>query len=307
MTHRSLYWSIVAAWAWVGATVACSEPVVVIKDKDITPYNQAITGLKESCQAAVKEVDLDRAQQEGADAVATIKSAAPSVLVTLGRKSSQVAAASFPDLPTVVCMDPDPSGIKGKKNMAFIPLSVPPVEQFKAVAAVVKKAKRIGVVYSMSELDAIVTEGKKDAASLGMTLTSQKVTKAEDMPAALKDMIQSIDLVWVLPDQDIINKESVRTLILISVDYQMPLLVYSTDFVRSGALLAVIHDYPDTGRKAGAMAKSCLDGLGGQSLGDLKVPYPSTQWAINVNMAQRLNILVTDDVKSRKPEPLFIE
>lgn len=300
MAHRSLIsgtWVVVAGLLWGQIS---AEPVVVVKDKDITPYNQAISGLKETCQAPVKEMDLEKMQQAGTDPLASIKGATPQVIVTLGRKSSDVVAGGIADIPVIVCMDPSPECAVGKKNMSVIPLNVPPAEQFKAMLKVCKNAKRLGVVYSRPDLEPMIAEGKKDAGALGLTLTSKKVANAEEMPGALKEMITAIDLIWVLPDQDIINKDSVRTLILISVDYKLPLLVYSTDFVRSGALMAVIHDYQDTGRKAGLAAKGCVEGKAGE-----KPLFPETTWAINMHMAERLGIEITPEVKQKAQ--VFVE
>jgi ABC-type uncharacterized transport system substrate-binding protein len=297
--ERLIRWFLaVAAGSFAWGTGWC-ETVVAIKDKDITPYNQAISGLEQTCPGIVQTFDMDRIEKEGGNLLEKVRGLSPKAIVTVGSRSADFAAQNFKDVPVVFCMHPEPEvSFQGRANAIGIPLTVSPLEQFKSLKQVTPKVKRLGVVYCMAQLEPQIAEGTKQAATAGLTLTSKKVEKPEEVPAALKDMTGSIDAVWVLPDKVMLTPETYRTLILVSVDYGLPLLVYSADFVRKGALLAVYPDFEDTGRKTGDLVNGIV---ANKPVSELKPGEPTSLWALNLNIAQRLNITVTEEIK-KKPE-----
>ena len=272
-----------------------SQTVVVLKDKDITPYNKAISGIKEACKVRVEILDLDRAEKENKDLKSEVLAYSPTAMVTVGRSSLDWAAKHLKDMPVVYCMNPDPDlSFAGQTNTVGIDLQVPPKVQFDALKKMFSKAQAIGIIYIHDSLDSLVQRGGRDAQAAGLKYLAKKIDEPGKMGAALKEIVEEINVIWVLPDKDLISPENARLLILMSVDYGIPLLVYSSDFVKKGALLGIYPDFEDTGRKAGLLLNGIL---GGATPNALVPETPETLWAINLNMAKRLNITVPDAIK----------
>ena len=105
------------------------------------------------------------------------------------------------------------------------------------LSAVLPNAKEIGVLYGTPplELDYL----KKMLAVKRFVLHEQVVDQRHPLSAALSDVLRESEVLFVLPDAEVYNSETIRNILLETYRRQIPMIGISASFVRAGALCAV--------------------------------------------------------------------
>lgn len=146
---------------------------------------------------------------------------------------------------------------------------------------------RIGVLLSHSEskinqLNHVIERSGKQAQFV-------KLKNVElDLYDGLQRLEQQSDLLWLLPDPNIVNRTQIRTLIRESLRLGFPLVGYSYALVKAGALLAVYSTPEDQGQEAAEMVNTYLN--------TSFIPqrrYPQRyRVAVNYHMARLMDITI---------------
>ena len=72
-----------------------------------------------------------------------------------------------------------------------------------------------------------------------MSLNAQSTRPAENLFATLESVLNSSDVLLVIPDSEIYSSSNVRNILLTSYRYQVPLIGISQAYVNAGALGAI--------------------------------------------------------------------
>ena len=83
-----------------------------------------------------------------------------------------------------------------------------------------------------------------------------------DLLPELRRLKGQVECVICMPDSTLYNKTTVEPLILSSLELRLPLIGFSSSFVRAGAALGVYPDFADIGRQTAELAERCLEGAG---------------------------------------------
>ena len=248
-------------------------------------YQQVIQGLSETAPGiSITIFDFSNAEAPG-----KIRSGPPpAAFLTLGPQALKFTQEFYPQVPTIYSMILNPDIYLAREAKATgIPLKIRPRTQLETFKKFFPSRQRVGVIYDPSENQATVTEAQAAARELGLILVEKRVVNQKEIANAIKDIIWTIDALWMIPDPTVVSKESFQYFLEYSLDRRFPLFAFSENLVKAGALLALAPNYRDIGRQAGTLLKQVLAGKTPQSLPPL---YPEGQLILNLKTAQALNL-----------------
>jgi len=222
------------------ATLAQAETLNVrlLMSDSTPPYQQFSAALSQALAASKADVTVMESQAgtpqsgEGANA---------GLVVAVGMKAMELAIAKF-DAPVLGVMIPrvgyeillesHPAYHRSKATSAIY-LDQPWGRQMNFIQAALPEHKTVGLLYSP---DTHITLPRLPR---GMSLNAQSTRPAENLFAILESVLNSSDVLLVIPDSEIYSSSNVRNILLASYQHQVPLIGISQAYVNAGALGAI--------------------------------------------------------------------
>ena len=300
-------WGALLLFLWGFVTVLpaslLAREIAVLKSADIAAYNQAIAGLKAELpeSSTVTEYDMQCDVARGRKLARKIRASDASVVITVGLKAALVAKLEIVDVPVIYCMvlDPDKYDLHAP-NMTGISLQVPIARQLGTMHLVLPNLRQLGVVYDPEKTGPLVDEARRVAKGLGLELIEQQVSSEKGVPAALREIIPRVDALWLIPDSTILTEDSLRFVLSTALDRNVPVIGFSSEFVRNGALVGLSVNSEDVGKQAGALARRILKGQ--NSVSSSALPPDRVRFALNLKTAKFLGLSLPPEVINRADE-----
>lgn len=275
---------------------AQAADVAILKSSDISAYNQAIAGFKAALPAGTNfvEYDMQGDVAKGRKQAQRIRASDAALVLAVGLKAALVAKLEIIDIPVIFCMvlDPGKHDLKAP-NMTGLLLEVPIERQLATLRTVLPAAKRVGVLYDPEKTGPFVEEARRRAKGFGLHLVSKTVTSEKEVPSALRGLVSEVDTLWLVPDSTVLTEDSLRFLLNTSMEASIPVLGFSPDLVKSGALVGLSVNYEDIGRQGGALARSILNGKGRSPA---LAPPERLRMSLNLKTARFLGITVPPEI-----------
>lgn len=282
---------------------AGAAEVAILKTADLAAYNHAVASFKAVMPSATTfvEYDMKGDPARGQNLAQKIRTSDASLLLAVGVKAAQVARSEIIDIPVIFCMvlDPGKHDLKAP-NMTGIRLEVPVERQFNAMRSVLPSLKRIGVLYDPEKTGHLVDEARLLAKSLGLELVAKQVNTEKEVPPALRALLSQVEALWLVPDSTVLTEDSLKFVLDTALDFNVPVIGFSSELVRSGALIGLSVNYEDVGRQAGLLAKKILS--------DQSRPFSTTfppervRLSLNLKTAKFLGITISPDVVNAADE-----
>ena len=95
---------------------------------------------------------------------------------------------------------------------------------------------------------------------LGFDLRIVECKGPDKLLAAFSGLKGAVDFVIAEPDTELYNSATVKPLVLASLDQRLPIVGFSTSFVRAGALVGVYPDFFDAGKQTGELMGQIVQG-----------------------------------------------
>ncbi|MBU2462281.1 ABC transporter substrate-binding protein [bacterium] len=294
---------------WTSPCVSKEKAFIAcIKSGDLSPYNTALEGFVQGLEEAGFDVWLNSYTTKEEAVVKKILEKKPALVLALGSDASKLAkeriAGKIPVLFSMV-LNPVSTGLlksmdTPEPNFTGVSLDIPPYLQFAKLQALLPKAKKLGVIYNPSSSGLIIQQARREATSLGLELIEKRVTKASDVPAALKSLRGECDALWMVPDPVVYSSKSAEYVLLFTLRHSIPFIGISANWVKAGALSAVSCDYRDIGLQGAEQASKILRGTPPQEIPPA-IPR-KTYLSINLKTAQRLNVKIPKDLLAEAKE-----
>jgi putative tryptophan/tyrosine transport system substrate-binding protein len=282
---------------------AHAHEVAILKSADIAAYNQAVNSFKAAMAETVKlvEYDMQGDNSRGRQLARRIRASDAALVLAVGVKAALVAKLEIVDIPIIFCMVLDPAKYDlNAPNMAGVTLQVPLDRQFAIFSSVLPQRKRIGVLYDPEKTAEMVSEARHQAQTLGLEIVERQVHNEKEVPAALRVLIPQIEALWLLPDSTVLTEDSLSFLLGTALDANVPVIGFSSELVRSGALVGLSVNAEDVGRQVGLLAQQILNG---QARPSSAAVYPERlRLALNLKTAKFLGIAIPPEVVSRADE-----
>ncbi len=234
--------------------------IVAIQSIRVEPYEEAIKGFQSVCNARINRIVVS--ESGGTDVVRKINEIRPDMVLAIGRDALSMVKR-IEGIPIVYLMVLNPqSTLSGEKNITGVSMNIPPEKQLMVLLGALPYTKNIGLLYDPNRTDYLVRKAKDAARKIGIKLIAREIHSSRDAPSLIMDMKEKIDVFWMLPDITVITPETVKFLLLFSLENNIPLLAFSEKYVEVGAFMSTDIDAFDMGSQAGEMANKILSGRG---------------------------------------------
>jgi putative ABC transport system substrate-binding protein len=273
----------IAALALAHAAGLCAQHLVVLASGDTVPFQQATAGV----HAAGLPVDVlpMTGDAEAALRAALLRAGRDGVVVTLGAGAAAIAAQAAPSVTVVSCMVPGHDPATAPAGTTIVPLEIPFDSLLTWLKRLLPEARTVGVLFDPAQNERRAAEGAAALKHAGYTPVLEPVPGPSALPAALKHLATSADVLQAIADGIVFSAEHARALLLFSFRNGIPLVGPSDAWARAGALYAVDWDYADLGRYCAATAAWQWSG------GRAAAPVPArTLVSVNLRSAGQLRI-----------------
>lgn len=283
-------------FAAIGESESLATEIAILKSSSIGAYDQAIEGFKSTAPSGTiyAEYDLQGDLDQGRKLAKKIRASEASLVVAVGLKAALAAKLEIVDVPIVYMMILDPSKHNlNAPNMTGTLLEIPAERQFKILRAFLPNLRRLGIL-SNSSYTAKLKDTAAQAAANSFQLQEFPVDSEKDVPHQLRSLLAGVDALWLVPDSTVLTNESIGFILESSLAKRVPVIGFSPEFTRLGALLSLSVSYGEVGRETGVLAKRILDG--DRKLPAKPIPIERLKITVNLKTARFLGVEFPKDV-----------
>jgi len=279
--------------------MASSVDIAILKSSDLQAYNEAIEGFKTASPgtAILTEYDLRGDLERGKQLARRIRASDSALVVAVGLKAALAAKLEIVDIPIVYMMILDP--LKHRltaDNMTGVLLEIPTDRQFKIMRTFLPNLRRIGMMYDPDKTAPKLKEAASRASTYEFQLQGFPVENEKEVPQQLRTLLSESEALWLIPDSTVLTDESIRFILESAVAKQVPVIGFSSEFTRLGALLSMSIDYGEVGREAGLLAKRIVNGE--QRLPLTPVSVQRIRITVNQKTARYLGLTIPKELDS---------
>jgi len=292
----------VLAWPCLG--FAAPKQVLVLLSEDAALYKEAANAIREGLENEVTGGKLVIRVMVANEAGALAASAqADTLLVPLGAKAAiAVAHLDQPILAGLLARQSFEkyfvSGITiPRRQVSAIYLDHPLDRQLLLVRALQPRAKSLGVLLGPTQRAAQPALVSATNAA-GLSLNSATLNSSAELFSDLQSLLPTVDVLLLLPDPLVVNRNSVQNLMLSSYRQRVPTLGYSQSLVDAGALAAVFSTPQQIGKQISETIQSMLPGKNWELPPPVYPKYFSVK--TNASVARSLGIAMPGDAILRQ-------
>ena len=289
-------------------TLSCMVPlpvkatgveIAILKSSNLKPYNEAIQGFKATApgSAVYVEYDLRGDLEQGKLLARKIRASESSLVVVVGLKAALAAKLELSDIPVLYMMilDPHKHGLIAPNMTGVLP-AIPTERQFKIIRTLFPTMHRIGMLYDPAKTAAKFKEALPQAAGYDFQLQGFPVENEKEVSQQLRSLVASSEALWLTPDSTVLTDESVRFLLESALAKQIPVIGFSSEFTRLGALASLSVRHSEIGRETGLLAKRILDGE--RPLPSKPISVQRVSISVNMKTARYLGIAIPSELDS---------
>lgn len=171
-----------------------------------------------------------------------------------------------------------------------------PVEkQLEMIRKVLPNAKKIGIMYSTSEVNSIsaIKEYKAEAGKYGFEIVESGISTTADIPLAADHLLGKVDCMTNLTDNTVVS--SLPVILDKAAKKKIPVFGSEVEQVKIGCIAAMGLDYYDLGIQTGKMAAKVLKGEKKASEMNYEVIKDASFYG-NKEVAKNLGITLPNDL-----------
>lgn len=177
-----------------------------------------------------------------------------------------------------------------------------PVEkQLEMIRALLPDAKKIGIMYSTSEINSAsaIEEYKAAAGNYGFEIVESGISATADIPLAADNLLEKVDCLNNLTDNTVVS--SLPLILDKAAKKNIPVFGSEIEQVKIGCLATVGLDYVDLGIQTGKMAAKVLKGEAKASEMNFEIIEEAAFYGNN-KVAENLGITIPEDMKASAAE-----
>ena len=251
------------------------------------------------------QADMGIAQQIAAQFAADKVDLTVGIATPMAQACFNAAAGKIPTIFTAVT-DPVAAGFVGEDGKAAGEITgtsdaLPIEAQLKTIRGMLPEAKKIGILYTTSEVNSVsaIEEYKALAPAYGFEIVESGISTSADIPLALDALLGKVDCLSNLTDNTVV---SALALVLDKANAaKKPVFGSEIEQVKLGCVAAEGLDYIALGRQTGLMAAKVLKGEAKAS----EIPYEIiTEPGLYVNSKalEKFGITLSDELAARAIE-----
>lgn len=278
---------------------AAGIEIAILKSSDLKAYNEAIQGFKATAPGSTiyTEYDLRGDLEQGKQLARKVRASESSLVVAVGLKAALAAKVEISDIPVLYMMilDPMKHGLTASNMTGVLP-AIPAERQFKILRTLLPTMHRIGMLYDPAKTAARLKEASPHAAGYNFQLQGFPVEHEKEVSQQLRSLAASSEALWLIPDSTVLTDESVRFLLESALARQLPVIGFSSEFTRLGALVSLSVRHSEIGRETGLLAKRILDE--GRPFPSKPISVQRISISVNQKTARYLGIAIPKELES---------
>lgn len=277
--------------------------VAALIGADVPPYQEAIEGFRKTSKLKIDIVyDMKGDFEVAKRIVETIDTEIrPKLIYAVGVWALQAVMERKSNTPVVYAMVLNPPSLidLAISEVTGASMNIKVSDTFNLIRELNPEIRRVETIFNQNNTGFLVDEAKRMSSKYGFELVAVQINSSREAMSALQTLEnEKIDILWLLPDKDVLGKEFVEQIMLYSFREKVPVIGYSTSQVKMGALLALsLASGEDIGRQAGELANQL------QSGGPGAVPQftfvRDTALSINKKTVEKLQILIPTGLLER--------
>ena len=274
-------------------SAAADHRILVFQSFSVAPYDEALAGFKSVCDAEITTVVLS--DQGKISPSQIIRANKPDLILAIGM-NALTTIKDIEDIPIIYMMVLNPQAITfGEKNISGISMTLSPEKQLATLREVLPAAKRVGMLYNPDRNGNFLKRAVKAATNTGITLVTEKIQSPKEVPSALQNMWNKMDVFWMIPDITVYSPETIEFVLLFLLENHMPIVSFSEKYVELGALISIGIDPFDIGNQAGEMAKTIFSN-NRKNNNTQRIDARKAVVLINLKIAKKLGITFDEKV-----------
>lgn len=216
-------------------------------------------------------------------------------------------AAQGTDIPTIFTAVSDPVAAEliasleePGSNCTGTSDALPVEDQLKMIRAMMPEAKKIGIMYTTSEVNSITNleTYKKLAPEYGFEIVESGVAASSDIPIALDSLVTKVDCISNMTDNNVVN--NLDTVIAKAAEAGIPVFGSEVEQVVNGCAASMGLDYVELGRQTGKMAAAVLNGEDAKTMPVQVISTSSL--CVNSEVLSQFSLSVPDEYKDSYTE-----
>ena len=279
---------------WSCTAVAAPRQVVLLLSDASAPYQEVARAIRDGLDAEINAGKINvKTVIEGDPGLDEALGGPDSLLIPLGLKAAQASARRDQAILTGFVARPAferlfPPGA-GRRPASAVYLDQPLNRRLELVRAIWPRAHNLGAVFGTGTVPAQTqSELNSSASAAGMRLVAANLGSGDELFNALKDLLPNVDVLLLLPDPLVVNRNSIQNLMLSTYRQRVPAIGYSRDLVDAGALAAVYSTPQQIGTQLAEIVQRMLPG----KTWDLPAPSYPRYFTVktNTSVARALDI-----------------
>ncbi len=172
--------------------------------------------------------------------------------------------------------------------------------QFRAWKALDPDLQKVGVITGKNKQH-VIAQARDAARDLGIDVIHRVVGSDKEMLYAFQRLAPEIQGLWLLPDNRVLSRHVIRSIMSYSVKQGKEVVVFSPQLLEVGGLMSVTSRHTDIAAQVIARLR--------QALGQPNIPGPEViplteaQIQINTAMAKRLGLVIPQQYRRLAYEP----
>ena len=264
-----------------------------VLSSDMVFYKEVESGFKSFFAengAVVRINEHSLAGQEDKTVFAAVTGENPNLIFAVGEAGLKSAKQLTNGIPIVFSMIFN-AGAVADQNTSGALIEVPVTMKIAGIKKVFPNAKKIGILYS-SNSAAAYEEISAECEKQGLTLNAKPVNSESEFADTLNSVLSGSDCFLVIADVKVYFSQTVKLLLLESINKKVPVIGLSSFFTKAGAVMSFDCDYKDLGRQAGEIAAKMLSGESG-----IKPVRPRKyRYSLNLAAAEKMGITFPQSV-----------
>ena len=296
--------------SFLGSAITLSQSNVkigIIKSGEFKQYQIAINGFLTGIKRAGISVSptyytMGKDSSE-AKLSSEIKKENFNLILAVGTEAASFCSRYIKNTPIVFSMvlGPEENNLSNIPNMTGVSLDIPYENHFKTMSDIVPSLSSVGLIYDPTNNEKNVRKAKAASQTQGITLVLEKVYSRSDISRVFNKLISKVDFMWIIPDATVSNAASIKFMIAQTIKNTVPLMGISKNYVKAGALLALVPDYTDIGRQTAEVAAKILSE--GLTPSEIEISHPrKNNLILNMRTASSINLDIPSYLVSRAEE-----
>lgn len=231
---------------------AKAEETLILLSLRSNGYKEVVDSARKACDTSFREVYVN--ETPDIDIVRLVRESRAKVVLAVGDKAFRIASNSLSRTPVIGVLTLEAGS--GSKIVKTIPYQAQP-EQYLSLMKQLGR-RRVGVVYG-NQMSSYIRKADQLAKSHGISLEKRKVEGPQNVVSALSSLVGNVDALWVLPDSSVVSQETVEALFSFTSASNIPAIVFSKNYLKIGAAVAIEPERATMGLQAGANICEALE------------------------------------------------